>query len=341
MSPTTQDLQRLVENARREHGAIESSAATAEATWDRVTVAWSRFVNTPKGTTQEAWTTLRSVCLMLALYALRAAWEAGRRMAPQCGRPGPEGASCYKPAGHESAHAGDGWHWDYMNPATRAPDTSPAAHDDVEALLRESDRRWEGSRDARATPPDEVSLYGDLRIHHGLAAALRTQREREQRLRVEAQAQGIAAAAARARLLDVVDHVWPDGTRGPACVREASAFLAGEVQPPKHDDAREIELLRLDLATKCDELERMGGRWAAVQKELEREQRAHADTAQLWLRRRDELEAERDAAKEEARKALAAQNQAEAELASTKARLRTLEGGLEKLMRQMSPKGTG
>jgi hypothetical protein len=205
-----------------------------------------------------------------------------------------------------------------MAPAVvRAVGAAPAAQDDVEALLREAERVFTLVDWGEGKP--QPLKYDFATMARNLAAALRAERERAEALQQEGdylrgrkRHEERSGDESRGHLRRVLAHGWPEGTTGPACVREARAFLAGEVPTGVKDDG-----------------------W----RHFDREAQAHRDSADRWLKKAAKLEAERDVAKEDVRKALAAQNQAEAELASTKAQLCALEDGLEKLMVQLRGKG--
>jgi hypothetical protein len=160
-----------------------------------------------------------------------------------------------------------------------------------------------------------------------LAAALRAEREL-------GRSDAVEIAALSWHLRAVLDFMWPVGgwMTSPTVVQRARAFLAGDGQAPLHDDAREIELLRKELADKGAALARMLERYEQARREVLTEDEAHAhtrarlaeverdlaatkerlaDAQHSFKRRADEL----DYLRAENRKALAAQNRAESEAA--------------------------
>lgn len=114
------------------------------------------------------------------------------------------------------------WGEDAVVERIDAPKASVAKHD-VDALLQEVDS-WTVDAHERGV------MRGPVAIMRNLAAALRAERERADRLDAE-------AMTARSLLGIILDRGWPPGTTGPSIVRRARAFLAGEEQVWRHDDA--------------------------------------------------------------------------------------------------------
>lgn len=152
---------------------------------------------------------------------------------------------------------------------------TPAAKHDVDALLQEVERWLDGFGWHSDESVPAVRCRQIMRLLSYVAAALRAERERHEDT---ARCLGEAAAAewqtrqavdqAYGHLRAILDWGWPDGTTGPEPVRRARAFLAGEEQAPHRDDAREIELLRKELADKGVALERMVDRVKSARESL-------------------------------------------------------------------------
>lgn len=119
-----------------------------------------------------------------------------------------------------------------------------------------------------------------------LAAALRAERERADKA-------SEAAGLAYTRAFDSQEHLravlrtgWAHSAMAPTVVQKARVFLEGQAAP-LHDDAREIELLRKELAEKGAALDRATTQWSVACRErddarsaLNTERLAHEATAQ-------------------------------------------------------------
>lgn len=332
MKPTNDDLARLISDARREHDAAppldESPGPMAADAVDALKTLLL-LVAAPA----VKWHEVRALALQALYLCALIAWEAGQRMAPAMLVN--DGKGGLRP----------------LDPLTAAE--TPAAKHDVEALLKEAEARpIIGAELAVLVSP---AVLSDLGIARRLAAALRAALERVEGQTRRADANFVSMLAAHEHLLVVLDWGWPDGTTWPEPVRLARAFLAGEALAPHRDDAREIELLRKELADKGAALERMVDRFHAA--ETGRRQAVSArDTARADHRAEDEAHAhtmsmladakgglaaagrEVERLQGVAREALAAQNRAESERDAVRAEHVALVAGIEKLVAQM-PKG--
>ena len=147
-----------------------------------------------------------------------------------------------------------------------AAETPVAKGVDVDALLREAERRQAGQFfGAASLYLDNMPSVCTDALLHWVAAALRVERERaEMWLRL---AQG--AVTSRAHLRAVLDFMWPGGG-GPTVVHNARAFLRGEEQAPVGpptctfcNEALEDQGFQ-GLADRVDEVQALRGHLAAV-----------------------------------------------------------------------------
>jgi hypothetical protein len=361
MKPTNEDLARLIPDAQTEAMTSASSQVVDGTPYDlaedahHVLVAIIRLL----AATTVDWNRVRRVALRALYLCALIAWEAGRRMAP--------GWKRYADGDANAVEA-----LPPIDPPSAAE--TPAAKHDVEALLREVEQRFGRFRGQEA-PGDWAFGWTAERCAAELAAALRAERERAEALasvaRGRERASGLAIGAHR-HLRAVLDFMWPVGgwMTSPTVVQKARAFLAGDGQAPLHDDAREIELLRKELADKGAALARMLERYEQARREVLTEDEAHAHTrAQLagctracktWeksanqhMARADAAELElarvtkngqsafegfhemvnqRNAANDRVRAALAGQNRAESEAAGLRAQLVDLETAIRGLV---------
>lgn len=199
-------------------------------------------------------------------------------------------------------------------PTSKAWPGPPAAKGvDVDALLREADA-WRFGLSAR-----NGRTYNDM--IHDLAAALRAERGRANTWQKAGEANDAHAHKALDLLSAVLDWGWPDGTTGPEPVRRAQAFLRGEEQATRHDDAREAMLRETELVLRCEARESR----VAVDKDLHPADIARELGRQLRSLRHDLSLARAQLATEDeavthlrtaANDALAAQNRAESEAAT-------------------------
>jgi hypothetical protein len=355
MKPTIEDLQRLLLDARDE-GQAEAPADPDPSYLIGCLQTCARFAH--ERARGGNWQALRLLALRALYLCALIAWEAGRRMSvgacARCQAPFAPAGHCSRRADgcqggrgevHASMFVNDGNGNGRLRPfeGPTAAET-PAAKHDVEALLKLADD-WVSGRNRQN---DGMALLRDL------AAALRAERERAEALasvaRGRERASGLAIDAHR-HLRAVLDFMWPVGgwMTSPTVVQKARAFLAGDGQAPLHDDAREIELLRKELADKGAALARMLERYEQARREVLTEDEAHAhtrarlaeverdlaatkerlaDAQHSFKRRADEL----DYLRAENRKALAAQNRAESEAAALRAQLVDLETAIRSLV---------
>lgn len=284
-----------------------------------------------------AWEQVRTLALHALYLCALIAWDAGRRMMPP--------ARMFVNDGNGGVRPLDG------------PADEPTAKS-VDALLRDADALHPGRAEAGLVRDLAAALRAERERHADTARCLgeseaqcRQEHERAERLREAGEHVEGLWQSANGHLRAVLAQGWPDGTTGPEVVRKARAFLAGEEQALRHDDTRELELLRKELADKSATLERMVERHERVTRELSRmtndrnEWKAVADAigpafqndltklrAQLATEdeahahtqaRLAEVEKDRDAERRTrinsykvAQDALAAQNRAESEAAS-------------------------
>lgn len=143
--------------------------------------------------------------------------------------------------------------------ARRANEGSSSARvePDADALLAESDARWDISCHGMAQQPDDLRHWGDLRIQHRLACALRAERERAEEGADWGKRHRKARRVAEANLVlgeqhlrAVLAHGWPEGTTGPACVRAARAFLARAPRARTGRDGPRTRSRRIDATKK-------------------------------------------------------------------------------------------
>jgi hypothetical protein len=321
-APTIEDVQRMVPEARDEHEAdppLDASPGPMAA--DAVDVL--KTLLSLVAMTSVRWHEVRALALRAMYICALVAWEAGRRMVDAAGR---DASGLY-------VHGGPKMDPDLARHLNTGAKLESPAKSDVDALLRETDE-WTAARAISGASRPAKALLTDL------AATLRARAPRATR-----------------HLRAVLDFMWPVGgwMTSPTVVQRARAFLAGDGQAPLHDDAREIELLRKELADKGAALGRMVERYEkekahvdglveavrSAKAEVLAEDEAHAHTKA----RLAEVERERDEWKKVARanaqdmhKALAAQNRAESERDAVRAELAALVAGVERLMAQM-PKG--
>jgi hypothetical protein len=335
MKPTNDDLARLIPDARTEAMTSASSQVVDGTPYDLAEDArhvLAAIIRLLAATTVD-WNRVRREALRALYLCALIAWEAGRRMAPVM-----------------QVNDGKGGLRPLEGPTAAE---TPAAKHDVEALLREVEQRFGRFRGQEA-PGDWAFGWTAERCAAELAAALRAERERAEALasvaRGRERASGLAIDAHR-HLRAVLDFMWPVGgwMTSPTVVQKARAFLAGEEQAPRHDGAREIELLRKELADKGAALARMLERYEQARREVLTEDEAHAatrarlaeverdlaatkerlaDAQHSFKRRADEL----DYLRAENRKALAAQNLAESEAAGLRAQLVDLETAIRSLV---------
>jgi hypothetical protein len=307
--PTNDDLARLIPDAAREVEKQPLLLADAPMYLAGEAMAFLRVL-----VMSDKWGVIRALFLKVAYLCLFGAWEAGRRMAPAM-----------------LVNDGKGG----LRPLDQPTETPAVKGVDVEALLRQAD--------ACGFYPPGTGPKGGTLVHR-LAAALRAERERADKMtgvaneRIREAREATSAAAshyvnvqhAHGYLRAVLAWGWPDGTTGPEPVRRARAFLRGEEQAPRHDDTREIELLRKELADKGAALERMVERYERVTHDLSRmtndrnEWKAVAEAIGPAFQNditklRAELATEDEAAthlRAAANDALAAQNRAESEAAA-------------------------
>lgn len=188
---------------------------------------------------------------------------------------------------------------------------NPVAKGDVEALLMEVDRRRaSGAYDSHPAHED-VREWTNGRIAIELAAAFRAAQERAERNHRGAVTIGGLEYQARRHLCAVL-ALFRDDSAAPEVVA-GRAFLAGEVQAPRHDDVREIELLRKELADKGAALVRMQERYEREYSENAKATRAYYDAVAAQKRLEGELAGEREYHEKTMRRALDAEKDLDVE----------------------------
>jgi hypothetical protein len=328
MRPTNEDLARLIPDARTEaeRGMVADDLRLLAADARDIINTAMRLM----AADQIAWAAVRGWALRALYLCALIAWESGRRV----GLPN--------------------------EPPTSAE--TPAAKHDVEALLREVDRRNASGAYTNHPAHEDVREWTNGRIAIDLAAALRAERERANfHHRAGTEIAGHNHAA-RGHLRAVLDFMWPVGGRmtSPTVVQKARAFLAGEAQATVPtcnfcngalenqsfqglaDRVDEVQRLRKDLAEakeRADQSRRevltedeahaaTRARLAEVERDLAATKERLADAQHSFKRRADEL----DYLRAENRKALAAQNLAESEAAGLRAQLVDLETAIRGLV---------